>query len=292
MNMKTILGMLCAALLLAGATGCKKTDSGQAADDPSAGGKASASTKDDEKSDEVKPAPIPPRPEMHAGSHILIAYKDAMRAQPKVTRTKEEAQKLAQELLEKVKADPSQFEDLAKQNSDGPSGPKGGSLGAWPRGRMVPAFDEAIAKLKVGELAPAPVETPFGFHVIRRDDLPPMHSGSHILVAYKGAMRARPTVTRTKEEAQKLAQELAGEARKDPSQFEELARKHSDGPSASRGGFLGVWPKGRMVPAFDEAIAKLKVGEISDPVETPFGFHIMMRKPVEPVGLPAEPAGQ
>lgn len=216
-------------------------------------------------------------PKMLAGSHILLAYKGAMRAKPNVTRTKEEALKLAKELTAKAKKAPDTFVELAKKHSNGPSGPRGGDLGAWPEGRMVPAFDVAINKLKVGEISAEPVETPFGYHVMKRNKLPPMFAGAHILIAYKGAMRARPTVTRTKQEALKLAKELAAKAKKAPDTFAELASKHSNGPSARRGGMLGKWPKGRMVPAFDQAIQKLKIDQISDPVETPFGFHVMKR---------------
>jgi len=232
-------------------------------------------------------AKVPARPVMHAGAHILIAYKGAMRAHPAVTRTKAEALKLAREVAAKAQAAPGRFAELARKYSDGPSAGKGGDLGAWPRGRMVPQFDNALDHMKVGDIS-APVESPFGFHIIKRNPAPPMFSGSHILVAYKGAMRAAATVTRTKAEARALAKDLAAQARKDPGKFAELAKKHSDGPSGSTGGHLGVWPRGRMVPAFDKAIEKLKVGEISDPVETPFGFHVIKRE--DPYAQPPKAA--
>jgi len=212
-----------------------------------------------------------------AGSHILIAYKGAMRARPTVTRTKEEALALAKKLAREAKKAPATFAELARKNSDGPSGPRGGDLGMWRKGQMVPAFDAAIIKLKEGEISD-PVETPFGYHVIKRNPLPPLFSGSHILIAYKGAMRARPNVTRTKREALALARKLAKKAKKAPDTFAELAKKYSDGPSGPRGGSLGTWPKGRMVPAFDKAMEKLAIGGISDPVETPFGYHVMKRE--------------
>ena len=63
-----------------------------------------------------------------------------------------------------------------------------------------------------------------------------------------------------------------------------MAKKHSNGPSAVKGGSLGKWPKGRMVPAFDQAIAKMKIGGISDPVETPFGFHVIKREDPKTIG--------
>ncbi|MEE9413142.1 MAG: peptidylprolyl isomerase [Methylococcales bacterium] len=61
------------------------------------------------------------------------------------------------------------FSELAKKESTGPSGPKGGELGWFVPQQMVPAFSEAVAKLKDGEFTPEPVKTRFGYHVIIRD---------------------------------------------------------------------------------------------------------------------------
>ena len=280
MTTKLISAIFISSLLLCGLTGCPKKPAQPAktgaGEEPKAQPKAQPKTATAMPAKPATPQP-PPKMTFLSGSHILLAYKGAMRAKPDITRTKEEAQKLATELAAEARKDPSKFAELAQKNSNGPSGPKGGSLGTWPKGRMVPAFDKAITAMKVGEISD-PVETPFGFHVIKRDKLPTFYAGSHILLAYKGAMRARPDLARTKEDAQKLATELAAKAKAAPDTFAELAKKNSDGPSAARGGKLGVWPAGQMVPAFDKAIQKLKMGEISDPVETPFGFHVMMRE--------------
>ena len=346
-------------------------------------------------------APAPklakPVPEIYySGAHILVAYKGARRAKPSITRSKKEAAAEAAKLAKSLREDSSKFAAVAKERSDGPSGPTGGDLGTWRKGQMVPAFDAAIEKLKPGGVSD-PVETPFGYHVIMRKEVlpevklaaqqllitfegtptakmmarnkkkkalkkaaakklaeklakqaanapdkfeelvkkhsddpsaarggslgmwssrksrmppvftntvrglkvggvsgvvespygfhifkrtapPPIYAGSHVLISYKGASRANAKVTRTKVEAQKLAMDLSTKLQADASKFVEMAAKHSDGPSASRGGRLGKWPKGRMVPAFDAAIDKLKIGEVSKPVETPFGFHVILRE--------------
>ncbi len=227
-----------------------------------------------------KPAAAPGAPEQYAGAHILVAYKGSKRAKPTITRTKEEALARAKELAKKAAAPGADFAKLAGENSDGPSAARGGSLGMWQKGRMVPAFDAAIGKLAIGAIS-EPVETDFGYHVMKREPLPEVRSGAHILIAYKGAMRAKPTITRTKEEAQKKAKELAAKAKAKPESFAELAKANSDGPSGPRGGNLGTWPKGRMVPEFDKAIDGMKVGDVSDPVETGFGFHVIIRKAVK-----------
>ncbi|MDD5091066.1 MAG: peptidylprolyl isomerase [Candidatus Wallbacteria bacterium] len=100
-----------------------------------------------------------------AASHILIAYQGADRAQAE--RTKEEARKLADELLANIKDDGADFAETAKKHSDCPSKESGGDLGTFGKGQMHPKFEEAAWKLKVLEVSGV-VETPFGFHIIRR----------------------------------------------------------------------------------------------------------------------------
>jgi peptidyl-prolyl cis-trans isomerase C len=97
---------------------------------------------------------------------------------------------------------------------------------------------------------------------------------SHILLMYQGS--ARSTATRTKDEAKTLIAELqqALEAGQD---FAELAAKHSDCPSRSRGGDLGSFGRGQMVKPFETAAFELPVGSVSGIVETDFGYHLIQR---------------
>jgi parvulin-like peptidyl-prolyl isomerase len=121
----------------------------------------------------AKPASAPVEPsaqnaaneELIAASHVLVAYQGAMRSE--ATRSKDEAQKLAQQVVEQAKAG-KDFAALAKTHSDdkGSAG-KGGDLGRFPARRMVKQFADAVTALKPGEISGV-VESPFGFHVIRR----------------------------------------------------------------------------------------------------------------------------
>jgi hypothetical protein len=99
----------------------------------------------------------------------------------------------------------------------------------------------------------------------------------HLLVQYKGAMRAAPSITRTDDEAKARATEAMKKARSG-TKFEDLVKEYSDEPGAgARGGDLGKFKKGQMVPEFQNAVEKMKVGEISDLVKTPFGYHVIQR---------------
>lgn len=223
------------------------------------------------------PASPPPATDELNAAHIIIMHKDSERVPPGISRTKEEALLLAQQVAEMAKADDADFSALAQEHSDGPSAPNGGNLGNFSPRQMVPAFSQAVLAMAVGDVSD-PVETPFGYHVIRRQDLQiiPKISAKHILVMYAGSAQAPPEITRTKEEAAARIQECL-EKHSNGEAFEDLAKKYSDGPSAPQGGDLGEFAKGMMVPVFEEAAFNCDVGSVTEVVETPFGFHIIYR---------------
>ena len=108
-------------------------------------------------------------PDSAKAAHILIAYKGAMRANPSITRDKETAKKKADSILNIVKRNPAKFADYAKKLSDGPTKTKGGDLGWFTYGQMVPEFNDFVFTGKKGQIGL--VETPFGFHIIKINDL-------------------------------------------------------------------------------------------------------------------------
>ena len=93
------------------------------------------------------------RPDSMKASHILISYKGAMRADEKITRTQDQAKKIADSLLTVLKKNPKKFEEIAKTTSDDPTAKaKAGDLGWFADGTMIGPFNDACMKNKEGEL--------------------------------------------------------------------------------------------------------------------------------------------
>jgi hypothetical protein len=122
------------------------------------------------------------------------------------------------------------------------------------------------ATLAVADRTPPPAPTPAE-----------QIEASHILISYQGATRAKPTVTRTRDEARALAEKLAAQAHEPGADFAQLAKNVSDGPSGVEGGALPRFGRQQMVKPFSDAAFALRPGEISGVVETNFGFHVIKR---------------
>ena len=148
-----------------------------------------------------------------------------------------------------------------------------GDLGYFSAGRMIQAFEDMAYSTSVGDLSPV-FRTRFGYHIMKvtdRREATPEIQASHILV------RVEPGATPADSaEALALIQSLqqriaAGE------DFGDLARQYSDDPgSGQKGGDLGFFARSRMVPEFGNAAYGLEeIGDVSDVVETQFGYHLI-----------------
>lgn len=240
-----------------------------------------------EPAEPAEPAPPPPpaleepaNPDEACGQILVVSYKGAKFAEASISRDKAAAAARAAELLKKVK-DGADFAELAKSESDAPSSaPRGGIMGAfhkaqWPE--LHAPLKEPLFGLKVYELAEQPVETDYGYVLLRRCKVERARS-RHILIRYQGASRAGPEIERTKEQALARAQELRKRL-SDGADFADLAKEASDDASAASGGDLGSQARGRLALAYEQALFSLEPGHISQPIESEFGYHIIQRMP-------------
>ena len=108
-------------------------------------------------------------------------------------------------------------------------------------------------------------------------DKPEEVQASHILISYKGADRADADISRSKEEAKAEAERIRKLIVDDGKDFAEMAKEHSDGPSSTKGGDLGKFKFEVMAKPFSEAAFALGIDEVSEVVETGFGFHVIKR---------------
>ncbi|NGP54140.1 peptidylprolyl isomerase [Thioalkalivibrio sp. XN8] len=202
-------------------------------------------------------------------SQILVALPaDATEAQ--VAAAAGRAGQIRARLLEGA-----DFAALAVAESAGQQALSGGRLG-WRKGsQLPPQFADVIQSLAPGETS-EPVRSSSGFHIFRINDtrggedrvVQVQTRARHVLMATNEVVDDA-TVRRRLEEIRARVQ--AGES------FEDIAMLESEDPgSASRGGDLGWNPPGTFVPEFEAVLAELEPGELSEPFQSPFGWHIIL----------------
>jgi parvulin-like peptidyl-prolyl isomerase len=141
-------------------------------------------------------------PDSAKASHILIAYKGALRANPAIQLTQDQAKKKADSLLRVVKRNPSKFAEYAKEFSDGPTKTKGGDLGWFTYGQMVPEFNDFVFKGKKGQIGL--VKTDFGYHIIKIEDLTKPEKAVKLVSITKGVEPSMKTEDKIYSKASKL----------------------------------------------------------------------------------------
>ncbi len=200
-------------------------------------------------------------------SHILIKTPEDG-ATEYINKAKEKAEAAIKKLKSGV-----DFSIVSANFSDAPNALEGGNLG-WKKSAQIPAlFLDALKKMGIGEVSPA-LRSPNGFHVLKLSN---KRSGNSPLLIKQSHVRhiliKMTEVMSDKEARTKI--DMIKERLDHGESFEVLARQYSEDTSASNGGDLGWINPGDTVPAFEDAMNALKDNQISAPVRSQFGWHII-----------------
>ena len=169
--------------------------------------------------------------------------------------------------------DGTDFAQIAATYSDAPDALQGGVMGWRSQDRLPDLFVDTLAKLKPGEVSDV-LRSPAGFHVLKL--VGQRGAGAPLLVeqAHVRHILVRTNELVSENDAKRKLLQLR-ERIVNGVDFAELARLNSDDSSASRGGDLGWVYPGDTVPEFERAFMELKPMEMSQPVKTPFGWHLI-----------------
>lgn len=205
-------------------------------------------------------------------AQILLRVPEAVSAQ-----RIEEIRRRAEDLLAQLKAG-ADFARLAASFSAAPEALSGGELGWRTAERLPTLFLDAVKDLKPGELAPI-VRSPGGFHVLKlvgkRSAVASRLATGPVQQTHVRHILLRVSDLTPEPEVRRRLQDLRDRVVRGGQDFGQLARLHSVDPSATRGGDLGWLYPGDTVPEFERAMNQLKPGEVSEPVQTPFGWHLI-----------------
>jgi len=202
-------------------------------------------------------------------SHILIRVPEQANSD-RIEPARLKAQKARDEAVAS-----SDFAKVAAEYSDAPDALRGGALGWRTQDRLPELFASEVLKMKPGDVSPV-LRSPAGFHVLKLNqrrgasvDAAPVTQTRlrHILI--------RPSETVSEAEARRRLLDLRQRIVSGKEDFAQIARVHSEDGTAARGGELDWLYPGDTVPEFERAYEALPVGEVSQPVRTPFGFHLI-----------------
>ncbi|MBF0425405.1 MAG: peptidylprolyl isomerase [Magnetococcales bacterium] len=210
--------------------------------------------------------------QIHLG-HILLATNEGMPAS-RLAQLKQQAEEIARRLR-----GGESLASLASQYSDEATGLKGGDMGWFKRGEMIPELEKVVFALASGAVA-GPLQTAQGWHIFQVLE---RKSGGEASRAGKEELRVRHILLRlpgtaSSEEEDQVREKAIGirKAWEKGEDFKNLARTYSQDTTASDGGDVGWISRGLMVPEFEDAAFALNKGMVSAPVRTRFGWHLIL----------------
>jgi peptidyl-prolyl cis-trans isomerase SurA len=201
-------------------------------------------------------------------AHILVRIPE--QASPERIR---QARERAEQALAEAKGG-APFARVAASFSDAPDALQGGALGWRSHDRLPELFAEVLSQMKPGEVN-GPLRSPAGFHLVQLIDVRGAGTQAPVRQTRMRHILIRTSETVSESEARRKLLDLRERVVTGGADFAELARVHSDDGTAARGGELDWVYPGDTVPDFEHAFDELKVGEVSQPVRTPFGYHLI-----------------
>jgi peptidyl-prolyl cis-trans isomerase SurA len=200
-------------------------------------------------------------------AHILVSVPES--ASPEQIQTR---RALAEDVLARITRG-ADFAQLSASHSDASNALQGGAFGWRASGKLPALFVDALKPLQPGQVSPL-LKSSNGFHILKLNDKRGLDATLSIIQT-----RARHILIKTNEltsEADARNRLLQLKERIDNGvKFDELARLHSEDASASKGGDLGWVNPGDTVPDFEKAMDALQPGQVSAPVQSPFGWHLI-----------------
>ena len=169
------------------------------------------------------------------------------------------------------------FAKIAATYSDAPDALKGGAIGWRDPDRLPPLISDQLRKLSPGQVTPV-IKSNTGFHIVKLVNKRSLAQEPEQAVVQQTRARhilVKPTPAMPAAQAKAKLAELRAKIVAKSATFEDLARQNGQDGTAAKGGDLGWLQPGDVVPEFETAMNALKPGEVSDVVETPFGFHLI-----------------
>ena len=189
----------------------------------------------------------------------------------------DETRQRADDLVAQLKGG-ADFARLAASFSNASEALQGGELGWRNVDRLPTLFVDAVKGVKVGDIAPI-VRSPNGFHILkvlgRRSAVAGKLAGAPVQQTHVRHILLRVSDVTPEADVRRRLEEFKVRIEAGQIEFGTLARLHSVDPSGSRGGDLGWVYPGDTVPEFERAMNALKIGEVSSPVQSPFGWHLI-----------------
>lgn len=185
-------------------------------------------------------------------------------------------QKRAEEVMRQLRTG-ADFAKMAATYSDATDALQGGVVGWRQSDRLPPLFAEALNKLKPGQLTPI-MRSVGGFHILKLMDkrsVAEAQAAETVQQTHARHILIKVTPTVSAADAKRKLLELKERLDNKAAKFEDLARLVSNDGSAAKGGDLGWLYPGDTVPEFEQAMNALKPGQVSDPVESSFGYHLI-----------------